>query len=70
MINKILELRQEIEERQKTIDRIQAACSHLEDCVIKDNKGNTGNWDPSQDSYWTEFHSELCDKHWIEEGSK
>lgn len=25
---------------------------------------NTGNYDPSQDSYWYDFHCPDCDRHW------
>jgi uncharacterized lipoprotein len=37
-----------------------AAVAHVSD---------TGNYDPSSDKYWTEFHCALCDKRWSKDGS-
>lgn len=29
-------------------------------------RGNTGNYDPSADSYWVEFKCPVCGDHWTE----
>lgn len=47
---------------------IQEACRHKR--VEKKHCGDTGNYDPSNDRYWTEFKCLDCDKYWEEEGSK
>ena len=59
----------EIEERQAKIRRIQNDCNHPEDCVTKKHGGSTGNYDPYDDRYWTDFHCSLCDKRWTMDGS-
>lgn len=41
---------------------LQAACSHPD--VTKQYRGDTGNYDPSQDSYWINWHCSDCDKRW------
>lgn len=51
---------------QRTI--FQSQCPHGD--VTKTHKSNTGNYDPSADCYWTDFHCNDCDKRWSEEGSK
>ena len=42
---------------------LQAACTHPS--VNKKYCGNTGNYDPSADSYWIEFSCPDCRKKWI-----
>ena len=39
------------------------------DYVKKVHKSDTGNYDPTQDSSWTELHCTLCDKKWVEDGT-
>ncbi len=68
-MNNVKELKIEKQKLQDCIDRIQKACSHPEDCVTKKHHGDTGNWDPSDDSYWTTFDCDLCEKHWMLDGS-
>ena len=41
-----------------------STCIHPSEYVDVQHKGNTGNFDPSADSYWTEYHCKLCDKKW------
>jgi len=65
----VKELKIEKQKIQDRINRIQDACSHPEDCVTKEHRSDTGNYDPSCDSYWTNFHCDLCDKHWTKGGS-
>jgi hypothetical protein len=43
---------------------IQKQCSHP--LVVREtvNKGDTGNWDRGQDSYWAEHKCGLCGRRW------
>lgn len=63
-------LRDDITKIERQIERIQEGCSHPPDCVTKEHHGSTGNYDPTQDCYWTTFSCSLCEKNWSEEGSK
>ena len=63
-------LKLRIKEIQETIKEVQDQCSHPEACVTKTHGSNTGNFDPHQDSYWTDFECSLCEKRWQEDGSK
>lgn len=65
----VQQLREEIAERQAKISEIQEQCSHPEAAVTKKHGSNTGNYDPSADCYWTDFHCSLCDKRWQLDGS-
>jgi hypothetical protein len=47
---------------------IQEKCAHAR--VEKKHGASTGNYDPSDDRYWTDFHCLECDKRWHETGSK
>lgn len=58
----------QIEKLKKELTALQESCTHPR--VSKENKGNTGNYDPSADCYWTEFTCPDCGKWWTEEGSK
>jgi len=42
--------------------KLQALCKHPN--VEKEYKSNTGNYDPSADSYWIEFRCPDCRKRW------
>lgn len=44
---------------------LQQDCQHPN--VTKKHRSDTGNWDRSQDSYWTEWHCPDCDKRWTTE---
>lgn len=69
-MTKIEELQLQIAQCSRQIKEIQAECSHPKSCLTKKHGADTGNWCPSDDSYWTDFHCSLCDKRWTEEGSK
>lgn len=69
-MNKIEELQKRMLELRSQIKEIQEECSHPIAALDKTHKANTGNYDPSADRHWTEFHCRLCDKQWSEEGSK
>ena len=63
-MSKIKELQMKISECHAKIKRIQDDCSHPEDCVTKKYGGSSGNYDPTCDEYWIDFHCDLCDKRW------
>ncbi len=67
-IEKIESLRKEIDKIYKRIHRLQESCKHKH--VTKKHGSNTGNYDPTQDCYWTDFTCLDCDKRWTEDGSK
>lgn len=55
-------------QEQKLADRLiklQSLCIHPN--VSKIPGGNTGNYDPSADSYWIEYKCSDCGKNWIED---
>ena len=66
----IANLKAQISALQEQIEEIQEQCSHPSACVTKKRGSDTGNFCPSDDSYWTDFHCTLCDKRWTEPGSK
>ena len=49
----------------KELNRLQAACQHPN--LEKTHKANTGNYDPSADSYWIEFRCPDCRVRWNED---
>lgn len=66
----------QIRRRYKTIEKnqwkwdnaereLQAICTHP--TATRKNFSDTGNWDRSQDSYWTEWHCTDCGKRWSTE---
>lgn len=52
----------------RSIEDFQDHCPHKN--TLKKHDASTGNYDPSNDCYWTNFHCLDCDKTWREEGSK
>lgn len=45
--------------------KLQATCQHPD--LIKKYDSNTGNYDPTADSYWIEFRCPDCRKRWRED---
>ena len=41
---------------------LQTICPHTNS--TKKYESNTGNYDPSADSYWIRYHCPDCNKHW------
>lgn len=66
-MNIIQEYKEQIEKLQSKIVEIQDWCSHPKAALTSVNKSDTGNYDPSCDSFWTEFHCGLCEKRWTED---
>lgn len=50
--------------RKAEID-LQKQCNHVN--VDETYKGNSGNYDPSADSYWIEYKCSDCGKFWRED---
>jgi hypothetical protein len=64
---KVIEKKEQISILHQDIKILQEDCKH-EDYAYK-NKGDTGNWDRGDDSWWTEFKCNTCQKQWHEDGS-
>jgi hypothetical protein len=56
------ELEEEIKKVNTQIEILRAECTHPN--VIVKHGGNTGNYDPSQDCYWTDYHCPDCGFRW------
>ena len=71
-MNEIAKRRIDIEKKLKLytdkLKSLEEECVHSN--VTKTHCANTGNYDPSNDSYWTVFVCPDCGKIWQEEGSK
>ena len=61
---KVLRIQKKIDALEEELGEIQASCPH-KNCTTK-NCCNTGNYDPSADSYWKECKCLDCDKWWTE----
>lgn len=59
---KIVKLKQKIGKINQEIADIQEQCPH--DNLKLKRGGNTGNYDPSADCYWTDYHCPDCQKKW------
>lgn len=53
------------EKLAKELAKLQATCAHPD--VEKTYMSNTGNYDPTADSYWIDFYCPDCRKRWTEE---
>lgn len=60
----IKELKQQLADIQQRINSIQLACSHPAEASTRVGHSNTGNYDPTCDEYWWDYHCALCDKQW------
>ena len=54
-----------IDTNHNSLKMLQDKCTHPD--VTKEYKSNTGNYDPSADSYWINLHCPDCDKRWRED---
>lgn len=59
---KVDKLKEKIDNAYKEIKEVQATCQHPN--ADKKYCGSTGNYDPSNDSYWIDFHCQDCNKRW------
>lgn len=60
----IAKLKQEIVGLEVKIASIQGHCSHPDEARTYNHGGDTGNWDKSADSSWTDHKCLLCEKEW------
>jgi hypothetical protein len=67
-ITKIKKYKEKINDLYSKIDEIQEKCIHEHKNVI--DKSDTGNYDPSEDIYWSEFKCLDCGKSWWTEREK
>jgi hypothetical protein len=59
--------REAIAKANEEIRKAQTACEHP---GLRHRYGsNTGNYDPSSDTYWTDFYCNVCDAKWKVDGS-
>ena len=63
-MSNVLNLNKKILELNQKIILIQSSCQHTSSVVVF--KSDTGNYDPSEDSYWKEFTFSSCQKKWSE----
>jgi hypothetical protein len=63
-VNRVDEIVMEIAKLRQELLDIQEACSHPPLCRTYKYGSNTGNYDPSCDSYWIDHACNLCGKHW------
>lgn len=61
------EIKEEIKNLNAKLKSIQESCCHPEEAVTKEHKSDTGNWDKSDDCYWTVNYCSLCEKMWSED---
>lgn len=66
----IEEYEKQISELYAKIQAIQNECSHPKAGLKETRKGDSGNYDPTQDRYWTEYNCGLCKKHWVVDDGK
>ena len=69
-MNRIEEIKDQIDSLYKELKEIQDECSHPVSCVTKKYEASTGNWDRSDDSYWINLYCSLCDKKWTVKDSE
>lgn len=58
-------LKAQIQKLQAELVAHQNRCKHLK--VVRIPRGNTGNYDPTQDCYWLDCSCETCLKRWTED---
>jgi len=59
---KVASLKLKLEALYDQIDKVQEECVHT--TVNAVYKGDSGNWDPGDDSYWIEHTCQDCGKRW------
>lgn len=60
----VMKRQKKIAKHYKAIHDIQEACEHPAEHLTKKYGANTGNYDPSCDSYWADFKCQYCGKSW------
>lgn len=54
------------DELSNQLNEIRNLCKHPKDMLTVKNNSNTGNWCPSDDSYWKECKCNVCGHYWTE----
>ena len=57
-------IHKKLEHYADELAKLQKSCKHPN--VTHEHHSNTGNYDPSADCYWTEYHCPDCWAHWTE----
>lgn len=61
---RVRQLKNIIKDSHDELSDHQEFCTHSD--VTKQSGGSTGNYDPSADCYWVDYHCNICDKRWTE----
>lgn len=61
----VAKLDQQIDELWQQREVLRTRCRHLH--AVAKYGANTGNYDPTQDCYWIDFHCHDCGRHWTED---
>jgi hypothetical protein len=67
-VHKVRRCQDKIQELLQYIKDLQAECNHP--LLEKRYGSNTGNYDPHNDCYWTDYFCPVCGKRWTEEQSR
>lgn len=59
-----------IAKHQASICKIQANCKHPKETLVYEDKSDTGNWCPDDDSYWAVYECHECGKWWTDDQRK
>lgn len=59
-----------IDKHKKKLAEIQENCMHPESVLYYTNFSNTGDYDPSEDSYWSVYDCKCCGKIWNDDQGK
>lgn len=65
IMSKRQKIQRRIEKANADLKNLQNECPH--ENVIKNQRGSTGNYDPSDDCFWIEYSCPDCGKRWIED---
>lgn len=66
--NKVIKLKRQQIKLNNQLLELQTMCTHHN--VTKKFCGNTGNYDPSSDSYWIDWSCLDCGKRWTTDQSR
>lgn len=66
--DRVLEIKAERKKLYYELLDLQLVCEHPN--VTKKYRGNSGNYDPSADSYWIEWRCPDCEKAWTSDQSR
>lgn len=67
MLKSLIKLEKELSKINKKIQEIREKCPHPDKTLEKINIGDTGNYDPSSDRYYSNFFCARCGERWTED---